>query len=119
MTAAAPTALDRYRAAKLALDTFDAFTKRLQGDAPRTFRVTTEASITAATKHPQASTYDAPTYVNGGANQGFSRFCADWIMTERLGLAAEYRATLVEKLKAAKFAADAEARALLIENPPT
>lgn len=120
MSAAAPTALDRYRAAKLALDTFDAFAKRLQGEAlGRSFKVSAEASITATPKSPGTGLYDAPTSGNGGANAGFSRFCGDWVMNERMGLAAEYRATLVAAVAVAKFAADVEARALIIESPPT
>lgn len=111
------TALDRYRQAKRALDTFDAFTKRLAFDSK--FKVSAEASMTAATKLGDGRGYDSPTYTNGGAHAGFSRFCADWILNERIGLAAEYRATLVEEVKAAKFAADAEARALIIEVTPT
>lgn len=108
------TALDRYRAAKLALDTFDAFTKRLTIDS---FKLGVEASMTAATK--RGYDFESPTYSNGGANQGFSAFCANWIMTEREGLAAEYRETLVVAVLAAKGEAEAEARALIREVAPT
>jgi hypothetical protein len=109
------TALDRYRAAKLALDTFDAFSKgmlSIQVPPPNHYsstpNVSTEASLTW--RHGNSTAQQ---------NVGFNRFVARWNLREREGLAAEYRETLVVAVLAAKGEAEAEARAVLREVAPT
>lgn len=108
------TALDRYRAAKLALDTFGAFTKDMARAKVATHldaetQLSSEASITTKNRNRQQPVQQ---------NVGFNHFVARWIMAEREGLAAEYRETLVVAASKAKIEADAEARAVMRENSP-
>lgn len=111
MTAAASTALDRYRAAKLELDAFDAFTKLAADEAPK---VSAEASM---------SWKNTPGYPHLPAtvriNNPFNRFMAAYLMREREALFALHRAELVAAVAVAKATADAEAVATIKETPPT
>lgn len=112
------TALDRYRAAKNALDTFDAFTKTLRwpakGDqAYQAPYIANDVTFTVSNPaDPRFHQFSQTQFA------GFNRFVAQWVMNERLGLAAEYRETLVVAASKAKIEADNEARALMRENSP-
>lgn len=113
MSNSAPTALDRYRDAKLALDTFDAFTKRWErGEwlayAPMDSKIklAIDASITSQ---------DSRNIVQ---NQGFNHFMREAMKAQLPDLFVAYRATLVERIKTAYTAALKEAAALIEETPP-
>lgn len=108
------TALDRYRDAKLALDTFDAFTKGMMTAEPHhnaergvklivMGRVETDCTM----RSPRSQTI-----------KGFNEFIGAFITGEREALAKAYRITLVEAVRATHKQALLEAQALFQEEPP-
>lgn len=116
MSANAPTALDRYRAAKLALDSWDAFRKKYEAG---TFSPSWNDGKMALGMDARVS---VKTPGNRDHPQEIPGFNEHLRVALKLSMAIhmdEYRLTLVDKLNAAYKDALREAAALLEETPPT
>lgn len=108
------TALDRYRDAKLALDTFDAFTKGMMLADPKAhpmkgLKLTVMGRIETETHNGQ---------VRLRTEKGFNDFIGAFLTNEREALAKAYRITLVEAVRETHKQALLEAAALIKEEPP-